>query len=130
MKAPMRAGCIAIAMALCLCGCRADDPARMESSAQAARREARAGIDEHACRAKGGHVGSIGMFGSPACVRPLPDGGKVCTDKTDCEGRCLNARSLLPPGTAVNGTCQREEPLDGCWQEVDGGRAMQGWCAD
>lgn len=75
-------------------------------------------------------MGSIGMFGAPACVQPLPDGGKACTDRTDCEGRCLNEGSLLPPGTVTNGICQRLEPLDGCWQEVDSGLATQGWCAD
>lgn len=70
------------------------------------------------------------MFGSPACVRPLSDGGKACTDKVDCEGRCLNAGPLLPSGTEAVGTCQRQEPLDGCWQEMTGGRAIQGWCAE
>jgi hypothetical protein len=75
-------------------------------------------------------VANLGMFGLPACVRPLPDGGKACTDKADCEGRCLNAGTPLPTGTAASGTCQREEPLGGCWQEVTGGRATQAWCAE
>lgn len=130
MKTPMLLRCTAIAMALYLSGCHANRELRMETSVQAARRKALAAVDESACRAKGGHVGSFGMFGLPTCVRPLPDAGKACTGHTDCEGRCLNAGPPLPPGTEASGICQREEPLGGCWQEVTGGRAMQGWCAE
>lgn len=130
MKASVLLRCTAIAMALYLCACHAHREPRMDTSVQAARKDALAGIDGKACRAKGGHVGGYDMFGLPTCLQPLSDGGKACTDKADCEGRCLNAGPPLPPGTAVSGICQREEPLGGCWQEVTGGRAMQGWCAE
>ena len=121
---------VVAALMLCLCGCRDVRETLSAQNLDASRKEARAGIDESACRAAGGHIGSIGMFGLPACVRPLADGGKHCTDKADCEGRCLGTGPAVSAGTPMTGACQRQEPLDGCWQEVAGGRAMQAWCAE
>src|SRR5688572_30739460 len=57
---------------------------------QESRAKALAEIDQDACRRNGGHIGGVGMFGMPTCLIPNADGGKACTDSSQCLGKlCL-----------------------------------------
>jgi hypothetical protein len=103
-----RVWCWVAILALCA-GCESFRDARMHAGAERARAEALARIDQPACRAKGGQVSARGMFGLPTCVVPFADAGKACSNKIDCDGRCLAGESDLPIGTAATGQCQRDD---------------------
>lgn len=60
--------------------------------------------EQLACERKGGAWSSAGGSGVKACVRRTRDGGKQCSNGTQCEGDCL-ARSQ---------SCSPIMPLFGC----------------
>jgi hypothetical protein len=87
-------------------------------------------VDVEACKAEGGTVKGVCMFGMPACVRPYRDGGKACTDGSQCEGNCIQTEPWVPPGTEVTGVCEASDEPCGCTSLVVEGRAMVGLCED
>ena len=54
----------------------------MEKDVERSRASALASIDQEQCRAEGGLIRGVGMFGTPACVKPFPDADKSCSDKS------------------------------------------------
>ena len=67
---------LGVVLVVILCaGCQSWRDRQMESRHDRARAAALAKIDQPACQAKGGHIRSVGMFGTPVCVVPFPDGG-------------------------------------------------------
>lgn len=81
------------------------------------------------CESRGGTVQRRGMMNSEMCVTPYADGGKQCTDSSQCEGRCItSAGSMGSPSVA--GTCQKDDRLFGCFSEVLNGKAAGGLCVD
>lgn len=133
---------------------RPADPARAEPSVEAApeteaprspseegaappktiddlRAESLAAIDKEGCAAKGGEVRQEGMLGTYRCTVPYADAGKTCTDKSDCEGKCL-----LPPeseaatGEAATGACQANDSPFGCYAEIVDGKIAAALCVD
>ena len=73
-----------------------------------------------ACRVAGGAVGTRGMMGMQMCVIPFSDGGRTCTDKSECSGACivvLNSVSEPRPRDGV-GACQKDNAQFGCFSEV------------
>ena len=99
---------------------------RLETKRQAAL----AKIDVAACSAEGGTVKGVCMFGMPACVRPYRDGGKACTDGSQCEGNCIQTEPWVPPGTETTGICETTDEPCGCTSEIVEGRALVGLCED
>ena len=102
----------------------------MQKSVDSSRAAALAQIDQEKCRSEGGTVRGVGMFGTPACVKPFQDAGKVCSDKSDCQGLCK-----APDGSAVGsrstGTCQRNtHDLYGCFNKIEQGLVVGGICLD
>ncbi|WP_443750544.1 hypothetical protein [Asticcacaulis solisilvae] len=87
------------------------------------------------CRAQGGHE-SRSPFGAPLCQIPYSDGGKACTGKIDCQGRCLidldgQTVKTLKPGDAVTGKCEAEHATFGCYAIVEDGKMSgPGVCID
>ena len=86
------------------------------------------------CRAQGGYE-SRSPFGSPFCQFSYIDGGKTCSAKADCQGRCqidLDGRPTQPkPGDAVAGKCQAERSTFGCYASVEEGKLVgDGTCVD
>lgn len=58
--------------AVCLlCGCSSWRDWQMEKSLAQSQAAALAKIDQEQCRADGGFVRGVGMFGTPACVKPF-----------------------------------------------------------
>ncbi|MBI5939301.1 MAG: hypothetical protein HY859_02630 [Caulobacterales bacterium] len=87
------------------------------------------------CRAKGGTVGLVGMFGTPACIIPYSDAGKACRDGSDCQGQCIVDLDGPPgsgpkPGDQTTGQCQKDDQQFGCFATVVDGKAAQALCVD
>jgi hypothetical protein len=123
----MRLSAVILFVVLCA-GCQSWHDRRMTSRLDQHRAAALASIDQPACQAKGGHIRSVGMFGSPVCAIPFADAGSSCSDTSDCSGKCLVYDSDLPVGASSGGQCQRDDHLDGCWSEIVNGKVMGGGC--
>lgn len=88
--------------------------------------------ERETCRARGGSIQGVGMFGMPACVTPYTDAGKSCSTKSDCEGRCLldldgHDADDRPPATPQ---CEKTDQTFGCFAEVIDGKPQPGMCVD
>jgi hypothetical protein len=85
---------------------------------------------------EGGYLARRGLDPRPTCVISYyGDWGKSCTDKADCEARCLlrydGDMDAHPIGSPATGQCQREEPEIGCYAEiVQGAVATRFRCTD
>lgn len=83
--------------------------------------------DAKACTAQGGYE-SRSPFGFPFCQFRYSDGGKQCSGKSDCEGRCLHSvdggpKDPVPkPGDPAKGLCEAEKSSFGCYAVVEDGK--------
>lgn len=84
--------------------------------------------EQRACVAAGGKVERV-LIGAEGCVRPTTDGGKYCSDKSQCQGAC-NAPFGALPGEAVAGKCASEVGRYGCRNHVNSGQASGEFCFD
>lgn len=83
------------------------------------------------CAAKGGTLKPAGRMQTLRCAIPYADAGKVCDDKSDCEGLCLADNAVAePPAGRVTGKCQADNLLFGCLSAIDGGRVTSTICVD
>ena len=99
-------------------GCAAKETAKFDSgSAQAC---------------VGGFMAKRGLVPWPTCIIPFADGGKSCSDKGDCKGKCLvKYHGNLAIGSPATGQCQAEEPAIGCFAQVrDGTVSTKFLCTD
>jgi hypothetical protein len=94
------------------------------------RNEAFAKFDVAQCTATGGKVQGVCMYGMPACVRQYTDAGKLCTDKSDCQGQCVQKEPWASAGTQTAGVCEVSNEPCGCRSIVVAGKATQGLCED
>jgi hypothetical protein len=84
-----------------------------------------------ACSERGGSIVTRGMLGSPMCAVPYADAGKICSDKTECQGECRATRAGPggPPirqGDKISGRCDADTQAGfGCFSLVKDGRAAQ-----
>jgi hypothetical protein len=102
----------------------------MQKSVEHSRAAALAKIDQAQCRAEGGFIRGVGMFGTPACVKPFPDAGKVCSDKSECQGLCKAPESSVV-GSRSTGTCQKDtHDVYGCYDKIEQGSVVGGVCLD
>ena len=113
-----------------LVGCETLRDRQMERSLDRSRAAAQAKIDPEECRRQSGTVQQVGMFGTPSCVTPLPDGGNSCRSNADCAGACY-APEGAPIGQAATGTCQVDtSAMFGCHDLVENGVVVAGMCVD
>ena len=87
------------------------------------------------CTARGGRIGVAGLAGGETCALPFHDGGRACTDRTQCTGLCLapdGASEGGKPGVEnpVVGHCQAYNYPYGCHATVDHGQLMGELCVD
>ena len=83
------------------------------------------------CVAGGGEMLPSGMRQRPLCVTPYSDGGKTCTDSTDCEGLCTTDDDRWPRGADIKGpVCEFTDSPFGCRSEVENGVADFALCID
>jgi len=121
---------IVLTVALLACSCSSWRDWRMERSVEHSRAAALAQIDQEKCRSEGGTIRGVGMFGTPACVKPFQDAGRACSDKSDCLGLC-KAPEDSSIGTRSSGTCQRDtHDIYGCYNKIERGVVVGGICLD
>jgi hypothetical protein len=124
-------GGIVLAALVCfVAGCSWIKERADTASAKRARDEAFAKFDVAQCTASGGKVQGVCMFGLPACVRKYSDAGKVCMDKSDCIGQCVQKEPSLSAGAQTTGVCEVSSDQCGCQSLVVAGRATQEVCWD
>lgn len=83
------------------------------------------------CIAGGGEMLPGGMLQSIQCVTPYSDGGKTCTDSTDCEGLCTTDDERWPHDADIKGpVCEFTDSPFGCRAEVKNGVADFALCID
>lgn len=76
--------------------------------------------DAARCKALGGVMGAPDGFQASVCDTSIPDGGKSCTDKAQCQGLCLAPEHAMT-GDRVTGTCQKRTDDSGCHTMVVAG---------
>ncbi len=82
------------------------------------------------CRANGGEIRPVCMRGNDFCVVQFADGGKSCTDGSQCaSGRCFGDMQAEFGRDAV-GTCAANNDPCGCFQLIEDGKATPGLCVD
>lgn len=92
---------------------------------------AAASPDVAQCTAKGGTVRPVCRMQKPACVIAYADAGKTCSDKSDCQGRCLyQGEAPADPAAAVTGQCQATSDPCGCFTTVVKSHVGPGMCVD
>lgn len=83
--------------------------------------------ERRTCVAKGGYE-SRSAFGFPICQFRYRDGGKSCSDKTNCQGQCrlsVDGSEQVPiphPGEKATGLCEAEQYSPGCFVTIEGGK--------
>lgn len=86
--------------------------------------------EERACAARGGKMQRICMLGELACVLRFRDGGKRCTDGSECFGKvCLWQGEGEPPARGSGGCVRTSDPC-GCRATITGGAISPPMCAD
>ncbi len=91
---------------------------------------------QQGCLSKGGDWRGVCLVQREQCVIPYSDGGKECSDSSECEGRCLADLTtkctesaeciepkILQPGEEVRGICQRDNDPCGSFIVIKNGRA-------
>jgi len=89
--------------------------------------------DQKACAEFGGNYTQAGLLGYYSCFVDYADGGKTCSDLSDCEGRCMatNASGFDPDASGgQTGKCQLTDSPFGCYSEIIEGVVQPGLCVD
>lgn len=117
-----------ISIALFLAGCMSTKT--MDEEVEEMRRKALSDLDVYECIMQGKAVAAVGMFGTPSCIEIYSDGGKTCTESSECQGECTS-RDVLDEGTKTSGTCQGSG-VDGfgCYNIIKNGVAGPAICYD
>lgn len=76
------------------------------------------------CSAAGGRWGVWGLQRASFCMRTYADGGKSCTDSSQCKGKCLQSTS------DESAHCEHDELSFGCFAEWSNGKAGPTICRD
>ena len=118
-----------LVFALTVCGCAHRPLSAEDQRVLAERKAALAAIDEEKCKAGGGTIRGVGSISYPVCVIPYPDAGRVCTDSSQCTGKCQAEGAAS--GAPATGQCQ-SSPHDkfGCFSEIVSGIAKGMVCLD
>jgi hypothetical protein len=83
------------------------------------------------CRSKGGTYKGVGIFGTPSCVIPYSDAGKVCRDSSDCVGKCtIELDQTKGESQRTSGFCEADNAHFGCFAEIVNGVEQPGICVD
>ena len=78
--------------------------------------------DLRTCESRGDRIETSDQ--STWCVEVYSDGGKVCSDSSECEGQCVVEEPLrVEADVQTTGMCQAEEPFGGCFAEITKGVA-------
>lgn len=81
------------------------------------------------CVSQGGFVERAGILGAERCTMTYSDGGNICIDSSNCQGKCVTGVGG-GDSNAVSGQCQKTDNPFGCYSEVLGGKVQPGLCVD
>ncbi len=101
----------------------------MDEKVEEMRMQALGEIDTYACIMEGKVIAAVGMFATPSCISLYSDGGKTCTDSTDCEGDCTS-REVLDTGIKASGFCQVGYGDPSCYNLINQGITEHAVCSD
>ncbi|CAM3850925.1 hypothetical protein [Litorimonas haliclonae] len=85
--------------------------------------------DRAMCVSQGGFVERAGIIGAERCTMTYSDGGNICIDSSNCQGKCVADVNAGDTG-AVSGQCQKTDNPFGCYSEVVAGKIQPGLCVD
>lgn len=85
--------------------------------------------DRAMCVSQGGFVERAGIIGAERCTMTYSDGGNICIDSSNCQGKCVADINAGDKG-AVSGQCQKTDNPFGCYSEVVAGKIQPGLCVD
>ena len=85
--------------------------------------------DRAMCVSQGGFVERAGILGAERCTMTYSDGGNICIDSSNCQGKCVTGVGG-GDSNAVSGQCQKTDNPFGCYSEVLGGKVQPGLCVD
>ncbi|RKQ69517.1 hypothetical protein DES40_2318 [Litorimonas taeanensis] len=86
-------------------------------------------VERTQCLTNGGFIERAGMLGYERCTMRYSDGGNICIDSSNCEGKCL-ASADAANQNAVSGLCQITDNPFGCYAEVVAGTISAALCVD
>lgn len=86
-------------------------------------------IERTQCLTKGGFIERAGLLGYERCTMRYNDGGNICIDSSNCQGKCL-ATPQDAQTNAVSGLCQKTDSPFGCYAEVVAGKVGPAICVD
>ncbi len=86
-------------------------------------------VERTQCLTKGGFVERSGLLGYERCTLRYSDGGNICIDSSNCDGKCL-ATPKAARENAVSGLCQITDNPFGCYSEVVAGTVGPTLCVD
>ena len=85
-----------------------------------------------ACTQRGGQFEPVCMRGTFQCIMPYSDGGKPCTDSSQCEADCIlyGMYRKEAPSQPVIGECRSTNYPCGCFAIVKDGQLALDVCID
>lgn len=86
-------------------------------------------LERTQCLTKGGFIERAGMLGYERCTMRYSDGGNICIDSSNCDGKCL-ATPQDSQSQAVSGLCQKTDSPFGCYAEVIAGKVGPALCVE
>ena len=90
--------------------------------------------DRVLCDAAGGTYELAGLLGHFRCTRPYADGGEICSDNSDCIGKCIaHEDAEFNPWekiTGQTGMCQANNNPFGCHSDIVDGVVQPTLCVD
>lgn len=86
-------------------------------------------VERTQCLTKGGFIERSGLLAYERCTMRYSDGGNICIDSSNCEGKCL-ATPKSARENAVSGLCQITDNPFGCYAEVMAGAVGPTLCVD
>ncbi len=83
------------------------------------------------CQQQGGKLQRAGLMGCYTCIVEYADGGKTCSDSSECQGDCLNYDDFISTGKInQTGQCAKDNSPFGCYQVIEKGVAKYALCVD
>lgn len=88
-------------------------------------------IQSYFCERKGG-APHVNLGGYQYCANSYSDGGKECTDSSECEGRCyLSWEYNADKGGLLKGACESNDiAVNKPCYYIEGGEVKQGLCLE
>ena len=74
------------------------------------------------CKGRGGELKLVCKHLGLACVKPTKDGGKSCTDNSQCERGCLVVRDSPRADGMIVGECRRDDNPCGSFYFIENGK--------